>query len=118
MATVVLVGTLDTKGHEYDYMRDRLREAGVDVLLVDAGVLGEPQVAADVPREEVARAGGADHAELVRVGDRGAAVDAMGRGAAAVLAKLHAEGRVDGVAAVGGSGNSSIAAQAMRDLPV
>ena len=42
----------------------------------------------------------------------------MGRGAAAVLARLHAEGRVDGVAAVGGSGNSSIAARAMRDLPV
>jgi uncharacterized protein (UPF0261 family) len=118
MTTVVLVGTLDTKGHEYAFMRDRLREAGVDVLLVDAGVLGEPQVQADVPREEVARAGGADHAELVRVGDRGAAVDAMGRGAAAVLAKLHAEGRMDGVAALGGSGNSSIAAQAMRDLPV
>jgi uncharacterized protein (UPF0261 family) len=118
MATVVLVGTLDTKGHEYDFMRDRLRDAGVDVLLVDAGVLGEPQVQADVPREEVARAGGADHAQLVSAGDRGAAVDAMGRGAAAVLARLHAEGRVDGVAAVGGSGNSSIAAQAMRDLPV
>jgi uncharacterized protein (UPF0261 family) len=118
MATVVLVGTLDTKGHEYDFMRDRLRDAGVDVLLVDAGVLGEPQVRADIPREEVARAGGADHAQLVSAGDRGAAVDAMGRGAAAVLARLHAEGRADGVAAVGGSGNSSIAAQAMRDLPV
>jgi uncharacterized protein (UPF0261 family) len=118
MATVVLVGTLDTKGHEYTFIRDRLRDAGVDVLLVDAGVLGEPQVPADVAREEVAQAAGADHAELVRVGDRGAAVDAMGRGAAAVLARLHAEGRVDGVAAVGGSGNSSIAAQAMRDLPV
>jgi uncharacterized protein (UPF0261 family) len=118
MATVVLVGTLDTKGHEYAFMRDRLREAGVDVLLVDAGVLGEPQVQADVPREEVARAGGADHAELVARADRGVAVDAMGRGAAAVLSRLHAEGRVDGVAAVGGSGNSSIAAQAMRDLPV
>jgi uncharacterized protein (UPF0261 family) len=99
-------------------MRDRLRDAGVDVLLVDAGVLGEPQVQADVPREEVASAGGADHAQLVSAGDRGTAVDAMGRGAAAVLARLHAEGRVDGVAAVGGSGNSSIAAQAMRDLPV
>jgi uncharacterized protein (UPF0261 family) len=118
MATVVLVGTLDTKGVEYGFLRDRLREAGVDVLLVDAGVLGEPQVEADVPREDVARAGGADHAELVRAADRGAAVDAMGRGAAAVLARLHADGRLDGAAAVGGSGNSSIAAQAMRDLPV
>jgi uncharacterized protein (UPF0261 family) len=116
--TVVLIGTLDTKGIEYAFLRDRLRETGVDVVLVDAGVLGEPLVEPDVAREEVARAGGADHAELMRTGDHGAAVDAMGRGAAAVLARLHDEGRLDGVAAVGGSGNSSIAAQAMRDLPV
>jgi uncharacterized protein (UPF0261 family) len=118
MATVVLVGTLDTKGIEYGFMRDRLREAGVDVLLVDAGVMGEPLVEPDVTREEVASAAGVDHAELVRAADRGAAVDAMGRGAAAVLQRLHGEGRLDGAAAVGGSGNSSIAAQAMRDLPV
>jgi uncharacterized protein (UPF0261 family) len=118
MPTVVLVGTLDTKGVEYGFLRDRIKEAGVDVLLVDCGVLGEPQVDADVRREDVAAAAGADHAALVAAGDRGAAVDAMGRGAAAVLARLHSEGKVDGVAAVGGSGNSSIAAQAMRDLPV
>src|SRR6185312_2510169 len=118
MATVVLVGTLDTKGVEYGFLRDRLREAGVDVVLVDAGVLGEPQIEPDVSREEVARAAGADHAELARAADRGAAVDVMGRGAAAVLERLHGEGRVDGVAAIGGSGNSSIAACAMRALPV
>ena len=40
--TVLLVGTLDTKGKEYAYLRDRIRERGVDVLLVDAGILGEP----------------------------------------------------------------------------
>ncbi len=117
-ATVVLVGTLDTKGHEYAYLADRIRDAGAEVLLVDAGILGAPQVAADVPREEVARAAGADHAALARDADRGAAVDAMGRGAAAVLSRLHAEGKLQGAAAVGGSGNSSIAAQAMRGLPV
>lgn len=116
--TVVLVGTLDTKGHEYAYLRDRIRATGAEVLLVDAGVLGTPQVAADVTREEVAAAGGADHAQLVREADRGKAVDAMGRGAAAVLTRLHGEGRLAGAAAVGGSGNSSIAAQAMRALPV
>jgi uncharacterized protein (UPF0261 family) len=116
--TVVLVGTLDTKGLEYAYLRDRIRESGVDVLLVDAGVLGEPLVAPDVTREEVARAGGAEHAGLAQAADRGRAVDVMGRGAAAVLTRLHAEGRLDATAAVGGSGNSSIAAQAMRALPV
>ena len=36
--TVVLVGTLDTKGKEYAYLRDRIRECGVDVLLIDVGV--------------------------------------------------------------------------------
>jgi uncharacterized protein (UPF0261 family) len=118
VATVVLVGTLDTKGREYDYLRDRIREHGVDVILVDAGVLGDPSVRPDVTREEVARAGGADHASLVAAADRGAAIEAMGRGAAEVVKRLHAEGRLDGAASIGGSGNTSIAAEAMRVLPV
>ena len=115
---VVLVGTLDTKGHELEYMRDRVREAGAEVVLVDVGVLGEPQVTADVSREEVAEAAGADHGSLVAEADRGHAVEVMGRGAGAVLGRLFEEGRLQGAAAVGGSGNSSIAAAAIRDLPV
>jgi uncharacterized protein (UPF0261 family) len=117
MATVVLLGTLDTKGHEYAYLRDRLREQGVDVLLVDAGVF-EAQVEPDIPRTDVAAAAGADADALAAAGDRGAAVSAMAQGAAAVVKRLHEEGRLDGIASVGGSGNSSIAAAAMRVLPV
>jgi uncharacterized protein (UPF0261 family) len=117
VATVVLLGTLDTKGKEYDYLRDRLREHGVDVLVVDAGVF-EPLAEADVPRDEVAAAAGADVAALAEADDRGAAVDTMGRGSAEVVRRLHEEGRLDGILSVGGSGNSSIAAQAMRALPV
>jgi uncharacterized protein (UPF0261 family) len=116
--TVVLVGTLDTKGHEYAFLADRIRDAGAEPVLVDAGVLGEPLVAADVPREEVARAGGAEHADLVREADRGHSMEVMGRGAGAVLERLHEEGRLQGAAAVGGSGNSSVAAAAMAGLPV
>lgn len=115
---IVLVGTLDTKGYEYAFLRDRIRDAGAEVLLVDSGVLGRPLVQPDVSREAVAQAGGADHAELARVADRGRAVDVMGRGAGVVLKRLHEQGRLQGVATVGGSGNSSIAAAAMRDLPV
>jgi len=117
VTTVVLLGTLDTKGREYDYLRDRLREQGVDVVLVDAGVF-EPLAEADVLPEEVAAAAGADVGALRQAGDRGAAVESMGRGAAEVVRRLHAEGRLDGILAVGGSGNSSIAAAAMRALPV
>ncbi|MFL5929233.1 MAG: Tm-1-like ATP-binding domain-containing protein [Gaiellaceae bacterium] len=118
MPSVVVVGTLDTKGHEYAYLCERLRDHGVDVLVVDAGV-GDPlALEPDVGRVEVARAGGGDVANLVAVGDRGAAVAAMGAGAEAVVRALHAEGRLDGIVALGGSGGSSIAAQAMRALPV
>ncbi|WP_396449116.1 Tm-1-like ATP-binding domain-containing protein [Actinomadura sp.] len=114
MATVVLVGTLDTKGPEYEWLRERVRELGCEVVLVDAGV-GASEVDADVPAEEVARAGGASLSALRDAGDRGAAVTAMGEGAAAVLAGLE---RIDAVLAVGGSGGSSIAARAVRDLPI
>jgi len=117
VATVVLLGTLDTKGNEYGYLRDRLREQGVDVLVVDAGIF-EPQIDADVTQDEVAAAAGADVAALRAAGDRGAAVETMCRGAAAVTTRLHEEGRLDGILTVGGSGNSSIGAAAVRALPV
>ena len=118
MATVVLLGTLDTKGEEYDFLRRKVREEGVDVLLVDTGVLGAPLTEPDIPREEVAEAAGADAQELAESGDRGAAVEAMARGAAEIVKELHAQGRLDAVLALGGSGGTAIATQAMRELPV
>jgi uncharacterized protein (UPF0261 family) len=118
VATVVLVGTLDTKGVEYDYLRSRLREQGVDVVLVDAGVMGAPLAEPDIGREEVARAAGAEVTELAATGDRGAAVETMARGAAEIVKRLRAEGRLDGILGLGGSGGSAIATYAMRQLPV
>ncbi|MFB9679709.1 Tm-1-like ATP-binding domain-containing protein [Streptosporangium vulgare] len=117
MPTIGLVGTLDTKGWEYAWLHDRLRALDCDVVLVDAGI-GEARVPADVGNDRVALAAGTDVAALRATGDRGAAVTAMGEGAAAVLAELYAQGRLDGVLAVGGSGGSSIAARAVRDLPI
>jgi uncharacterized protein (UPF0261 family) len=117
MSTVVLVGTLDTKGHEYAFLRSRVREHGVDVLLVDVGIY-EPQVEPDIGREEVAAAADADVAALAEAGDRGHAVEVMGAGATAVLQRLHDERSLDGVLGLGGSGGSSIVTAAMRGLPV
>ena len=62
MATIALVGTLDTKGREYAFLRERLRESGVDVLVIDAGINEPVGLEPDVAREEVARAAGADAA--------------------------------------------------------
>ncbi|MGW5847528.1 Tm-1-like ATP-binding domain-containing protein [Streptomyces sp. NPDC055254] len=118
MTNVVLVGTLDTKGMEYGWLRERLLRAGVDVVLVDTGIMGEPRVPAEVPRGAVARAAGTELSELRTAADRGAAVTTMARGAEATLLRLHAEGRLHGVMAIGGSGGTSIATRAMRALPL
>ena len=118
MTTVVLLGTLDTKGREYAFLRDRLLEHGVEVLLVDAGVVGEPLAAPDVTRDEVAAAAGADAAALAAAGDRGAAVETMARGAAEVVKRLHVEGRLDAIGGLGGSGGSALVTHAMRQLPI
>lgn len=118
MATVVLLGTLDTKTEEYRWVRDQLQEAGCDVLLVNVGTFAAGAELADIGAEEVARAAGAELDVLRDARDRGAAMDAMATGAAVVVRRLFEEGRLDGLLAIGGSGGSSVAARALQALPV
>ena len=73
--TVLLIGTLDTKGDEYAYLRERLQLHGVRALLADAGTVGPPRTPPDVTREELAAEAGV---ELGALGDRGTAVGASG----------------------------------------
>ncbi len=120
--TVVLVGTLDTKGPEYAFVRDRLRDAGVGVVVVDVGVLGEPSFAPDVSAAEVSEAAGVAIADLrfTREGSdtRAVALATMERGAVAVVDRLRSEGRCDGVMGLGGSGGSTVVSGVLRSLPV
>jgi uncharacterized protein (UPF0261 family) len=116
--TVVLVGTLDTKGAEYQYLRDRLKLSGVKTVLVDVGTLEPPTVKPDISRQEVAAAAGVDLDALTAARDRGRAVSVMADASAVVVRRLYAEGRCDGVLAAGGSGNTAIATSAMRALPI
>ena len=118
MSAVVLVGTLDTKGAEIDFVRRRLSELGADVLVIDAGVMDQSAWHADVSADEVAEAGGANRRELAAAGDRSAAMAAMRAGVLAVVTELHGDGRLGGVLAIGGSGGASLAAPAMQALPV
>ncbi|MGW3344462.1 Tm-1-like ATP-binding domain-containing protein [Nonomuraea rubra] len=134
---VLLLGTLDTKGVEYSYVRDLVTAAGQEVVLLDAGVMADPApgagdqapgaagaatgvagLAPDIGAADVAEAGGASLDRLRSDGDRGAALRVMAAGAAKLVRELWERGRVSGVLALGGSGGSSIAAAAMAALPV
>ena len=116
--SVLLVGTLDTKGAEYAYLRERLRAHGVDAILADAGVNEPVGVTPDISRHDLAAETGADPDALAAAGDRGAAVTAMAEASEALARRLYGEGRIGGVLAAGGSGGTAIATRAMRALPV
>jgi uncharacterized protein (UPF0261 family) len=118
MPTIALLGTMDSKGVEHGFVAERIRARGHQTLIIDLGTGGPPQLAPDVTREEAAAVAGIDLAALVAKHDRGEAVAAMSQAAPAILMKLHAEGRIDGVISLGGGGGTAIATAGMRALPL
>jgi uncharacterized protein (UPF0261 family) len=114
---VILVGTLDTKGSELQFVRDLLKDKGTPVLVIDAGVLRPPIFAPDFPRDRVYEAAGTSLVAIQKAADRGKAIEAAARGVAKLVTDLHANGQVDGVLSLGGSAGTTIGTAAMRALP-
>jgi uncharacterized protein (UPF0261 family) len=114
---IVVVGALDTKGAEFQFVCSLIRKNGFETIVVDFGVMGDPQFAPDVTADEVARAGGSTLAELRAKADKTFAMRTMSAGLAKVVADLHATGRLGGIVGMGGGGGTSIATAAMRGLP-
>lgn len=115
MATIAVIGTLDSKGHEHLFVAEQIRSAGHTTLLVDVGTLGETQVKPDVARDEVLEAAGLKFGEAE---DRGERVGVMAEALPVYLSKLVEEGQIDGVISLGGGGGTAIASAGMRALPI
>lgn len=118
MATIAVLGTLDTKGKEHAFVAERIRAIGHEPLLIDVGTGGPPQVTPDVSRAVVAAAGGINLPELMARADRGECVTAMARAAARAVEQLYHDGQIDGIITLGGSGGTAIGSAAMRALPI
>lgn len=119
MATVLLIGTLDTKGPETAYLRDRVREFGCETLVLDSGILGEAVgITADFNRAMVAEAAGSNIEALRNAGTRGKAIEEMLKGVRKITLDLFAQGRIHGAASLGGAEGAVLAASAMKALPV
>ncbi|GAA5138133.1 Tm-1-like ATP-binding domain-containing protein [Prosthecobacter algae] len=118
MATIAVLGTLDTKGQEHAYVAELIRQRGHQPLLIDTGSGSAPTVSPDISREEVAAAGAIDLAGILTRQDRGEAVTAMAEASAKLLAGLVSSGRIQGVISLGGGGGTAISSSAMRALPI
>ncbi|MFT6181864.1 MAG: hypothetical protein ACI9NQ_001496 [Paracoccaceae bacterium] len=116
--TIAVLGTLDSKGHEHAFVADLIRKNGHEVLLIDLGTGGNPQVDPDVSRFDVAAAIDLDLQALIDKQDRGECVVAMSKAAPVLLSKLASEGKIDGVISLGGGGGTALGTAAMRALPI
>jgi len=119
MKTVLLIGTLDTKGPEIAYLRDRLQAFGQQTIVADSGILGDPlDIVPDVSRADVARLGGTTIDALRNAGSRGKAVHGMLAGLRRLSLDLLRGGRLDAVVTLGGAEGAVLGAHAMMVLPI
>lgn len=117
LKTVAIVGTFDTKGDEFAYVKERLEDLGFDTLTIHCGVF-DPTFVPNITNDEVAREIDIDLSVVADRKDRAVATETMTNGIAALLPRLYEEGRFDGVISMGGSGGTTIATAGMRALPV
>lgn len=116
--TVVIAGSLDTKGKEFSFLRELIQKEGLETLVIDFGVMGEPAFVPDITRQEVAKAGGGNLEILASGGHKDEAMRVMADGLAVVVRRLFDQGRLDGIIGMGGGGGTSLSTMAMRTLPV
>ena len=116
--TVCIVGTMDTKGLEFAFIKAQIESSGVSTCVVNTGIMGEPQLTADVSADEVARKAGSSLQTLRDEGDRGNSVAVMAQGAAVLIAEKQAAGEIDGIISLGGSAGTTIGTTAMQAVPV
>ena len=117
MKTIAIIGTFDTKGREFKYIKDLIEQQDVKTLCIHVGVF-EPLFEPDVSNAQVAQAAGEDIRAIAERKDRAMATEVLSKGIEKLLPKLYKEGRLDGVISIGGSGGTSMATPAMRALPV
>lgn len=121
-ATIVIVGTLDSKGDEVGFIQNRVISRRCRAIVIDAGVLGLPQIKADITREEIAELGGTTLKRLKQrsgeTSDRIEIIQVMIEGVKRAVGDLVRQGKLDGLISVGGSMGMAIGTSAMKMLPV
>jgi uncharacterized protein (UPF0261 family) len=113
-----MIGTLDTKGPEFDYLRDELQRCRLDTVMVDISCLKVREDARPTyPCVEVARRAGWNFGDVAQL-DKRQAGQVMAAGAKAILQELYSAGKIDGLIALGGANGTLIGCEIMRAFPI
>lgn len=115
--TVLIMGTLDTKGAEFAYLKELIEQAGLNTILMDTNMGGEPVIIPDISAGEVAAAGGGDIAEIRASRDTGKCTPIMINGAITKALELYEGGSLDGIISIGGASGTTLGTTVMKALP-
>jgi uncharacterized protein (UPF0261 family) len=116
--TVVITGSLDTKGREFAFLKELIEKEGLQTLVVDFGVMGKPFFNPDISRDEVAKVGGGNLSALASGDHKDEAMNVMAAGLTLIVGHLYEQGKLDGIIGMGGGGGTSLTTAAMRSLPM
>ena len=115
--TVLIISTLDTKGAETLYLRDKIASLDLKPLLMDISMHGSEGEKPDITAEQIAVAGGSTFEAICESRDRSSITNTMMAGASRLAVDLLESEKLDGVIALGGSTGSLMATTVMRALP-
>ena len=115
---IAVIGTLDTKGDEFLFVKKEIETRGHTALVINVGIMENPGFEPDVSADEVARAAGSSLAILREKSDRGLAIETMSQGIVKVIVDLFNADRIQAVISMGGSAGTDIGTSAMRALPL
>tara|TARA_B110000090_G_scaffold208537_1_gene262536 strand:+ start:599 stop:1843 length:1245 start_codon:yes stop_codon:yes gene_type:complete len=116
--TILVIGTYDTKDEELHYICDRIAAQGGKVLSMDVSVLGDPSKPTDISKHQVAEAAESSIQAAIDSVDENTAMQIMARGASILSAQLYADGKVDGMLALGGTMGTDLALDCAQALPM
>ena len=115
---VLLIGTLDTKTKEIEFLRQSIEKNNAQAIVLDVSckeALGEVKV--DYPCHEIAKAAGFAFREVMKQ-PRVKAAKIMAEGASCIIKELINEDKVDAVMAVGGGSGTVLGCDILRSLPL
>lgn len=114
---IILLSTLDTKGEEVLFIKERLEKKGLKTITMDIGTLKKPYFSPDISRSQIAKAGGANMSAFKNFRRRDRIMEVMAEGSRKIVNKLYRETKADGIIGLGGNQGTAVAATAMKELP-
>lgn len=119
MKTIAVLGTLDTKAAELNYIREKIIGQGHHVIVMDLSLSlwDDSPAKPDIGQQQIAEESGIKVEELALLVQEDACT-AIIRGATALGGNLYRTGKLDAAIALGGTVGTSMGCAVMRSLPL